>query len=139
MDKALDGLWIIDAQAKTVYASDHMAEILGTVPSTMKGEKSFEYVFPEDTDAAMRLFDFKKVVIGRRSTSGCGEKTEARSGLMSKGRQCTTQAASSPALLAPSRFPQTNLQNRETHAQRKTEDVWNLIRAVPGLGHPSSA
>ena len=60
MDKALDGLWIIDAQAKTVYASDHMAEILGTDPSTMKGAQSFEYVFPEDTAAAKRLFDFKK-------------------------------------------------------------------------------
>jgi PAS domain S-box-containing protein len=60
MDKALDGLWIINAEAKTVYANDHMAEILGTDPSTMKGEQSFEYVFPEDTDAAKRLFDFKK-------------------------------------------------------------------------------
>ena len=60
MDKAPDGLWIIDTEARTVYASDHMAEILGTVPSTMKGEQSFEYVFPEDTAAAKRLFNFKK-------------------------------------------------------------------------------
>jgi len=60
MDKPLDGLWIINSEAKTVYASDHMAEILGTTPSAMKGGHSFEYVFPEDAAAAKRLFDFKK-------------------------------------------------------------------------------
>src|SRR3954453_428108 len=60
MDKPLDGLWIINAEAKTVYASDPMAEILGTTPSEMKGQPSFDYVFPEDLAAARRLFDFKK-------------------------------------------------------------------------------
>ena len=60
MDKPLDGLWIINTEAKTVYASDHMAEILGTTPSEMKGQPSFGYVFPEDVAAAQRLFDFKK-------------------------------------------------------------------------------
>ena len=60
MDKPLDGLWIINTEAKTVYASDRMAEILGTTPSEMKGQPSFDYVFPEDVTAAQRLFDFKK-------------------------------------------------------------------------------
>ncbi len=60
MDKPLDGLWIINTEAKTVYASDHMAEILGTTPSEMKGQPSFDYLFPEDVAAAQRLFDFKK-------------------------------------------------------------------------------
>ncbi len=60
MDKPLDGLWIINTEAKTAYASDHMAEILGTTPSEMKGRASFDYVFPEDVAAAQRLFNFKK-------------------------------------------------------------------------------
>ena len=60
MDKPLDGLWIINTEAKTVYASDRMAGILGTAPSEMKGQPSFGYVFPEDVTAAQRLFDFKK-------------------------------------------------------------------------------
>ena len=59
MENLLDGLWIINAEAKTVYASDRMAEILGTTPAEMKGQPSFGYVFPEDVDAAQRLFEAK--------------------------------------------------------------------------------
>lgn len=60
MQEPRDGLWIIDADAKTVYASDHMAEILGTTPSELTGQQSFEYVFPEDRPAAQHLFELKK-------------------------------------------------------------------------------
>jgi len=54
-----DGIWIIDAEAKTAYANERMAEILGTFPSEMVGRPSFAYVFPEDVEAAQRLFDAK--------------------------------------------------------------------------------
>jgi len=37
-----------------------MAEILRTSPSEMIGHPSFAYVFPEDEEAAQRLFDGKK-------------------------------------------------------------------------------
>ena len=57
--KQEDGIWIIDTEAKTAYASERMAEILGTSPSEMVGRESFSYVFPEDVDAAQRLFDAK--------------------------------------------------------------------------------
>jgi PAS domain S-box-containing protein len=60
MEEPSDGLWIINTEAKTVYASDRMAEILGTTPSEMKGQPSFGYVFPEDVANAQHLFDFKK-------------------------------------------------------------------------------
>ena len=60
MDELQDGLWIINTEAKTVYASDHMAEILGTTPSEMKGQPSFDYLFPADVAVAQRLFDYKK-------------------------------------------------------------------------------
>jgi PAS domain S-box-containing protein len=59
MGKPLEGLWIINAEAKTVYASDEMAEILGTIPLEMKGQPSFDYLFPEDVAAAQRLFEAK--------------------------------------------------------------------------------
>jgi len=59
MDKQQDGIWIIDVEAKTVYASERMAEILGTSPSAMLGQPSFSYVFSEDVDAAQRLFEQK--------------------------------------------------------------------------------
>jgi PAS domain S-box-containing protein len=54
-----DGIWIIDTDAKTAYANERMAEILGTFPSEMVGSASFAYVFPEDVDEAQRLFDMK--------------------------------------------------------------------------------
>lgn len=59
MANDLDGIWIIDAEAKTVYANERMAEILGTSPSGMVGHSSFSYLFPEDVDAAQRLFEAK--------------------------------------------------------------------------------
>lgn len=55
-----EGIWIIDASAKTVYANDRMAEIVGATPAEMTGQPSFTYVFPEDVPAAARLFDAKK-------------------------------------------------------------------------------
>ncbi len=60
VEKRKDGIWIIDAEAMTVYASVHMAEIVGATQAEMVGQPSFSYVFPEDADAAKRLFDFKK-------------------------------------------------------------------------------
>ena|ERR1700704_4888178 len=55
-----DGIWIIDAQANTLYANDRMAEILGTTVTALTGKPSFEYVFPEDVERAQRLFGRKK-------------------------------------------------------------------------------
>jgi PAS domain S-box-containing protein len=60
MPKQPDGIWIIDANARTLYANAAMAEILGTNPSEMVGQPSFEYVFPEDAAAAQKLFDNKQ-------------------------------------------------------------------------------
>jgi PAS domain S-box-containing protein len=60
MAKQSDGIWIIDAEACTLYANATMAEILGTTPADLIGKPSFQYVFPEDVDAAQRLFDSKQ-------------------------------------------------------------------------------
>jgi PAS domain S-box-containing protein len=56
----LEGLWIIDADASTVYANSAMCEILGTEASDMPGAPSFDYIFPEDMDAARELFESKQ-------------------------------------------------------------------------------
>jgi PAS domain S-box-containing protein len=39
--------------------TNELLKILGTSPSEMIGRASFDYVFPEDVDAAQRLFDAK--------------------------------------------------------------------------------
>ncbi len=60
MQKQQDGVWIIDLEGKTVFANERMGEILGADPQSMIGQHSFIYVFPEDAEAAQRLFDAKK-------------------------------------------------------------------------------
>lgn len=60
MSKPADGIWIIDAEAKTLYANGAMAEILGTEASRLIGKHSFKYVFPEDVSSAQRLFEARQ-------------------------------------------------------------------------------
>ncbi len=55
-----DGIWIIDADASTLYANAAMAEILGEDPSRLIGKPSFAYVFPEDLPAATEKFAKKQ-------------------------------------------------------------------------------
>lgn len=59
MEKTQDGIWIIDVEGKTVFANARMAEILGTSVTQMIGQNSFDYVYPEDSPAAQRLFEAK--------------------------------------------------------------------------------
>ena len=60
MDKTGDGIWIIDSDARTLYANAAMADILGTTTTELIGKPSFEYVFPEDAGAAQKLFESKQ-------------------------------------------------------------------------------
>ena len=60
METLSDGIWIIDNDAKTAYARQRMATILGTTPAEMIGYSSFDFVFPEDVPAAQQLFGRKK-------------------------------------------------------------------------------
>ena len=55
-----DGIWIIDAEGKTVFANDAMGQILGTSAADLIGQDSFVYVFPDDLPAAQRLFSQKQ-------------------------------------------------------------------------------
>jgi len=60
MATANDGIWIIDENATTLYANAAMGEILGAPPETLIGKPSFEFLYPEDVEAAQRLFDSKQ-------------------------------------------------------------------------------
>jgi PAS domain S-box-containing protein len=60
MTKQPDGIWIIDANANTLYANGAMAKILHTTTEEMAGQSSFAYLLPEDMPAAERLFQAQK-------------------------------------------------------------------------------
>ncbi len=55
-----DGIWIIDAEACTVYANAAMGEILGEGARELIGQSSFAYLFPEDVSGAQALFESKQ-------------------------------------------------------------------------------
>jgi PAS domain S-box-containing protein len=50
-----DGVWIIDAESKTVFANESMAQILGATTVDLTGQDSFLHIFPEDLPAAQPL------------------------------------------------------------------------------------
>jgi PAS domain S-box-containing protein len=60
MTKQNDGIWIIDSDGSTLYANVPMGEILAADPAELLGKPSFAYVFPEDVEAAQRLFESKQ-------------------------------------------------------------------------------
>jgi PAS domain S-box-containing protein len=60
MDTQSDGIWIIDENAVTLYANVAMAEILGTTVPRLIGKHSFDFLFPEDSQSAQRLFDARQ-------------------------------------------------------------------------------
>jgi PAS domain S-box-containing protein len=87
--KQEDGIWIIDADAKTAYANERMAEILGTSPSEMVGRASFAYVFPEDVEQLSICSRRRYVAIPTRFTSSCAERTARLFGSMCRELRCT--------------------------------------------------
>lgn len=53
------GIWTIDASGITTFANEAMAEMLHTTVDALIGRPSFEFVYPEDFEAARQLFDAK--------------------------------------------------------------------------------
>jgi two-component system cell cycle sensor histidine kinase/response regulator CckA len=54
-----EGIWTIDAEGNTTFANAGMAAMLRTTIAEMVGKPSFQFVFPEDVEAARELFDAK--------------------------------------------------------------------------------
>src|ERR1041384_4768394 len=54
------GIWTIDAEGNTLFANEEMARLLRTTVKDLLGSPSFDYVFPDDVEAAQRLFDAKR-------------------------------------------------------------------------------
>ena len=70
MENDRDGIWIIGADAKTTYANERIAEILGTSPSEMAGRDSFAFVFPEDLNAGQAFVRIEELPCTLRHIEG---------------------------------------------------------------------
>ena len=51
LETANEGVWLIDQAARTQYANDRMASLLGTTPDQISGRSVADFVFPEDIPA----------------------------------------------------------------------------------------
>jgi PAS domain-containing protein len=90
-----DGIWIVDADAKTLYANSSMAEILGTTPEELAGTSSFAYLFQEDESTAQKLFEGKKQGENGSFHFRLKRKDGTPPGSTCKARPCETRMATS--------------------------------------------
>jgi PAS domain S-box-containing protein len=85
-----DGIWIINSDASTLYASAAMCEILPVNTADLIGKPSFDYIFPEDVEAAQRLSESKQrgdlplfgSAFAARMAPRCGPKYKAHRSAM---------------------------------------------------------
>jgi PAS domain S-box-containing protein len=55
LETANEGIWLIDRDARTQYANDRMAALLGTTPERIATGTILDFVFPEDVPATREL------------------------------------------------------------------------------------
>ncbi|MBD3239382.1 MAG: PAS domain S-box protein, partial [Chitinivibrionales bacterium] len=68
VDNANEGVWMIDAEANTLFVNDRMAEMLGYTRDELAGRNAFEFVIPDDYPGGMSEFEKRrKTADGRRA------------------------------------------------------------------------
>jgi PAS domain S-box-containing protein len=70
VETAAEGVWMLDANARTTFVNARMAEMLGYRPEEMLGREVYEFRPPEDRQGRERRWD--------RRVLGIGEQREAR-------------------------------------------------------------
>jgi PAS domain S-box-containing protein len=70
VETAQEGIWHIDAEGKTVYANQHLSDMLGYGPDELRGRSAFDLVPQEDMARAHAAWS--------RRLGGAPERTEFR-------------------------------------------------------------
>src|SRR5262245_575707 len=60
VDTALEGVWVLDAEANTIYVNRRLTEMLKYSAEEMLGRPVFDFVDPMETATARRLFERRK-------------------------------------------------------------------------------
>jgi len=87
IDTAQEGVWIVDADARTRYVNARMTEMLGYTADEMYDRRLFEFVAPQSTQAALRAFAHHRAGEGYRCEAELRHKD---------GRIVSVLVASSP-------------------------------------------
>lgn len=56
VETAAEGIWMVDADGRTTFANQRMAEILGETPESMQGRGLMDWRWPEDQEVTRELF-----------------------------------------------------------------------------------
>ncbi|MDH4180032.1 MAG: PAS domain-containing protein, partial [Armatimonadota bacterium] len=56
IENAHEGIWIVDHEAKTLYANEAMASMLGCTVEEMAGRSAFDFLFEEDLEKGRSQF-----------------------------------------------------------------------------------
>jgi diguanylate cyclase (GGDEF)-like protein/PAS domain S-box-containing protein len=66
VETANEGVWVLDADGKTAYVNQRMAEMLGHKPADMMGRSAFDFVAPEDRAKGMEGFARRRAGISEQ-------------------------------------------------------------------------
>lgn len=69
-ESSTDGIWVVDADARTSYVNARLAEMLGYTPQEMIGRSLYDFLFPEDHERLREKL--------RRRRRGIREQHECR-------------------------------------------------------------
>lgn len=64
VELAQEGIWLVDAEGRTMLVNPYMAATLGYEPDEMVGRPVLEFVFPDDVPVARRGFERRKLGLG---------------------------------------------------------------------------
>ncbi|MDF3018461.1 MAG: multi-sensor signal transduction histidine kinase [Thermomicrobiales bacterium] len=118
LETANEGIWLIDRDARTQYANDRMAALLGTTPDRLTAVTVLDFVFPEDVPAARERID--------RNLAGHSEEFDFRF-RRAGGDEVLVVAGTSPVRDGAGRVVGALGLFTDVTARRRAEDALRLL------------
>ncbi|HEX2280793.1 MAG TPA: PAS domain S-box protein [Thermomicrobiales bacterium] len=118
LETANEGIWLIDHHARTQYANDRMATLLGTTPERLTAVTVLDFVFPDDVTAARERID--------RNLAGHSEEFDFRF-RRADGEEVLVVAGTSPVRDGSGRVVGALGLYTDVTARRRAEDALRLL------------
>lgn len=118
LETANEGIWLIDRGARTQYANDRMAALLGTTPDHLTAVTVLDFVFPEDVPAARERID--------RNLAGHSEEFDFRF-RRADGEEVLVVAGTSPVRDGSGRVVGALGLFTDVTARRRADDALRLL------------
>ncbi len=120
VETAREGIWVIDAEADTIWVNNRIAEMLGYTIEEMQGRSGFDFMDEEGRLEAARRFE--------RRREGIGEQNDFRF-LRKDGSELWTIVSANPAFDEDGRFAGALAMITDVTERKRTEDALRRSRA----------